>query len=230
MRDAFPSVLMRQPKAPATRAMASAALTTPKRRRRRASARGSVVKISCARSPASVNVPTETSSASAPGAASASASRNEREVSSRDEAAVSAMLAATAMPSPRLPSAPFFPESCSAPWFRPADSGRPAAAAVSARWASRSAAAGEPQRRRRVGDEDDRGAVGRLEHDPASRGDFRGHHGDHRLELRAHARLLARRAAAEILDLEEHHARHDGRVHQPKSAAFPRVEKGIWTG
>ena len=116
------------------------------------------VNSSCARSPGSLNVPAGASAASRPGAASAIASRKEREASMREAPARTP----PRMRRPRCRRRSCLrrscgPASCSAPWFRPAESGRPTATAVSARSARRSA-------RARIVEHHDRRAVGGIEH------------------------------------------------------------------
>ena len=81
-------------------------------------------------------------------------------------------------------------------------------------------AARDAQRRRRIAQEHDRGAVGGVENQAARRGQLGRDDGDDRLELRAQARLLARRAAGELCNLQENDAPHDRRRHAPKDAVF----------
>ncbi len=69
-------------------------------------------------------------------------------------------------------------------------------------------ALGDPQRPPGVGEHGHDEAIGRVENDAAPGRELRGGHRHHGLELRTHARLLARRADWEVLDAQKDDAGH----------------------
>src|SRR2546429_3710951 len=91
-------------------------LSARKRVRLRSATRPSGLNSSWVRSPASVKTPAGKTPDSSPGEASAMASRKDRDISRREGEANSATLAATAMPSPIIPSSSRPPgANCTAP-------------------------------------------------------------------------------------------------------------------